>query len=117
MFSAIFRHHDPIFRTTSERNFSNENPYEILWGIFYDRDLREAANGEKRVTIRHDASGETIVVTVDFDGLDDDGFSAPVVKNEARFDAFCRRHGFDPGDGGPTAQEPSEQEPALPTNS
>lgn len=102
MFSAIFRQSDPIFRTVFDREISDENPYQIFWAIFNDREMRDAANGERRITVRHVASGETITVTVDFDGLDEDEFSAPVIKNEARFDDFCRRHGFEPDPVTPT---------------
>lgn len=93
VFSAVFRYKDEVFGTAEERPISGETPYDIFWKLFCDHGLHRVLEGLKKIKVVHVPSGRTVTATVDFDGVDEHGFSAPCVVNEERLDAWIGKCG------------------------
>lgn len=68
--------------------FEESDPYLVLWSIFYNTEVKNSFSGPKRIKVEHPQSGTSLTVTVDFDGMDEDGFSAPIIVNPGRLDAW-----------------------------
>lgn len=87
MYKVDFRYRQGVFGAV-ERAFTADEPYALVHEIDGCFELRPYLGDNTAMTVVHVESGASIRIKVNFFGRDEMDFSIPLVRNEARFDAW-----------------------------
>ena len=86
-FKVSVKVRDIVFGDTT-RDFTSDEPYDLIFQIFYDTELRPTLDEKTRLTFVHAPSGSKKIINVNFLAVSDDDFTEPRVLNEAAFDRW-----------------------------
>ncbi len=86
-FKVSVKVRDFVFGDTT-RDFTSDEPYDLIFQIFYDRELRPSLDEKTRLVFVHTRSESKKIIHVNFLAVSEDDFTEPHVLNETAFERW-----------------------------